>query len=613
MSERWVVVLAVATACGALASRAVPLVLVALVLTVAWWIRRPALLCLAAAVLASTLGARSWAGLDGCPSAEIEDTITLVGDPADRYGAVRVEARLDHRRVEAWARGAAAARLSRMLAGERVEVMGRVSPLPDEVASRLAWRHLACRLTISAAGDARRADPMHAAANSLRRTLVRGAAVLSERDRGLFGGFILGDDRGQPPGVIDDFRGAGLTHLLVVSGQNVAFALALAAPLVRRGRLGARLAWGVAVLFAFGVLTRWEPSVVRAVAMAALALVAGTLARPASTLRLVALATAGVLLVDPLLVHSLGFRLSVAACCGIALVTPLVYRVVPQDAVGAMLAVTVGAQAGVAPLLVAAFDGVPVASIPANLLALPLAGPLMVWGMVAGTVAGITGGVVASLLHFPTRIAIGWIANVARLAADLPVGNLRAAHLVALAVVAVAGARVVRLRAPAACAALLILSAPAVSGVIDRNSPPLRQELASGTVVWRDAAATVLVLEDGSPAALLSDLRRLGVRRADIIVLRRRGAATMAVSVIERLAPRLVLAPAGTKLGGIRTPPEGTTIGLGGLRITTRIAGAILDVSVSRRGSSSAPTGARPGPPPPFRGVPRGRPLLSAD
>ena len=588
MSERWVVGLAAATACGALAARSVPFVVVAAVLGVAWWLRRPVVVCLAAAVLASALGARAWAGLDGCPTREIRDTVTLVGDPADRYGAVRVEARLQGRRVEAWARGGSAARLGRMLAGERVEIEGRLSPLPDAVASRLAWRHVACRLTVTAAGDAHRADPMHAAANALRRTLVRGAAALPERDRGLFGGFVLGDDRAQLPDVVDDFRGAGLSHLLVVSGQNVAFAMALAAPLVRRGRLGSRLAWGIAVLTAFGVLTRWEPSVLRAVAMAGLALLAGTMARPAPTLRLLALATTGVLLVDPLLVHSLGFRLSVAACCGIATVTPVVQRALPKDTIGAMLAVTIGAQAGVAPLLVAAFDGVPVASVPANLLALPLAGPLMVWGMVAGPVAGITGGAVATVLHFPTRLAIGWIATVARTAADLPLGNLRSGHLVALVLAVLLGARFVRLRSSAALAALVVVCAPAVSGAIERGSPPLRTDLVSGTVVWRDGTATVLVLEEGSAPALLADLRRLGVEHADVLVLRRRAAAATAAGVIERLSPRLVLAPAGTALGGIRTPPDGATVGLGRLRITTRVAGASLDVTVSRGGLGSA-------------------------
>ena len=87
--------------------------------------------------------------------------------------------------------------------------------------------------------------------------------------RALYAGFVLGDDRGQPVEITDDFRASGLSHLLVVSGQNVAFVLALVSPLLRRLRLGWRLVAGLALLLLFGVLTRWEPSVLRAEAMAA--------------------------------------------------------------------------------------------------------------------------------------------------------------------------------------------------------------------------------------------------------------------------------------------------------------------------------------------------------
>jgi competence protein ComEC len=36
---------------------------------------------------------------------------------------------------------------------------------------------------------------------------------------------VYGDDRNQDPLVAADFQGAGLTHLLAVSGQNVATTL----------------------------------------------------------------------------------------------------------------------------------------------------------------------------------------------------------------------------------------------------------------------------------------------------------------------------------------------------------------------------------------------------
>ena len=51
--------------------------------------------------------------------------------------------------------------------------------------------------------------------------------------------------------------------------------------------------------------------------MASVAAVGSAVGRPASTLRALALGVAGMVLVDPLLVTSLGFRLSVAGAAGI--------------------------------------------------------------------------------------------------------------------------------------------------------------------------------------------------------------------------------------------------------------------------------------------------------
>src|SRR5207248_79178 len=83
---------------------------------------------------------------------------------------------------------------------------------------------------------------------------------------------------------------------------------------IRRMAMVGRIAAAVAVLLFFGVLTRWEPSVLRAIAMVAASLAAWAMGRPVSRLRLLALAVAGLLVIDPLLVNSVGFLLSVGAC-----------------------------------------------------------------------------------------------------------------------------------------------------------------------------------------------------------------------------------------------------------------------------------------------------------
>ena len=93
---------------------------------------------------------------------------------------------------------------------------------------------------------------------------------------------------------------------------------------------------------------------------------------------------------------------------------------------------TIAAQLAVAPVEVARFGGIPLAALPANILAAPAAGPIMMWGLTGGIVAGLAGGSVAVLVHLPTRVLVWWIATVARVAARAPFGELRVRHLLAL-------------------------------------------------------------------------------------------------------------------------------------------------------------------------------------
>jgi ComEC/Rec2-related protein len=310
---------------------------------------------------------------------------------------------------------------------------------------------------------------------------------------------------------------------LVVSGQNVAFLLVVVRPLTSRLRLGGRWAVTLVVIGAFAVVTRFEPSVLRASAMAALAVSAALAGRPAATGRVLALSVAGLVLIDPLLVSSVGFQLSVAASAGIALLSRRVAGRIPGPKLLAeAIGVTVAAQLGVAPVLVPRFGGLPVVSLVANVLAVPVAGLVTTWGLPAGVVAGLGGSWVASVVHLPTRLLIGWVAGVARVSASAPVGELGLGQLAAVTV-ALVGAVMIADHRPSrrllsrvlAALAVAVVLAPAVA----LHSPPPRQALRSGGELWRSGGATVLVLSDRPrPLDLLADLRRVGTRRLDLVV-----------------------------------------------------------------------------------------------
>jgi len=96
------------------------------------------------------------------------------------------------------------------------------------------------------------------------------------REAALARGFVLGEDERIDATTVEDFRRAGLSHLLAVSGQNVALLALLAMPLLALFGmpLRARLLWIVAAIAVYVPLAGGGPSIVRAGVMGALTLLA---------------------------------------------------------------------------------------------------------------------------------------------------------------------------------------------------------------------------------------------------------------------------------------------------------------------------------------------------
>jgi competence protein ComEC len=487
------------------------------------------------------------------PTAPFEGWVTALTDPEPFGSGIRLDVRSAdgrHLQAEAYA-GRGREELRAACAGERIHVSGRTRPSPPG-SSWLTTRHVAGALAVDDVRARSPGAPWMQAANAVRDLLVHGADGLPARERPLFLGFVLGDTRGQSADITDDFRGAGLSHLLAVSGQNVAFVLALAGLVLRRVGLRVRLPATIAVIAFFALVTRFEPSVLRASAMAALAVTSTAMGRDASSLRLLALAVTGLVVFDPFLVHSVGFQLSAAACIGIVTLAPRLAAALQLPRwLGEPLSVTLAAQAGVAPVLLTTFGGVPIAGIPANVLAAPLAGPVMIWGLSAGMLAGALGSGWSAALHWPTHLMIGWIAAVAHWGALVPLGEVRAGELLAIVggvvvVAAAASVGYVGVRRAGLVAIAVALVAPAV---VLRATAPLQTVVAPGATLWRDRGS-VLDLDGRTEAgSLLEGLRRAGVTSLDVVVAR---TATVAVrdaldAVRRRYAVGRVLLPSNTR------------------------------------------------------------------
>jgi len=590
VSDAAAVALAVAVWVGAAVAWPVPRWVGLVVAVVALLLRRPWLLVVGGFALAASLGAASAAGLVPSPSAvAVRGDVVVVGDPVTVLHAVRVDVRLpDGRRAEAWARGAPASALGAVEAGDVVGIEGRLRAPPADAARRLAVRHVVARLDVEAVGELRAGAPLWRFANGVRHTLSSGAASLPAERQALLRGLLLGDDRDIPAPVEADFRASGLTHLLAVSGSNVAFVLAVAGPLIRRFELRGRLLASLALLVWFAVLTRAEPSVLRATAMAAVACWSAFVGRPVSRVRLLALAVSACVLVDPVLVRSVGFRLSVAACVGMALLAaPIAARLPGPRWFADALSVTLAAQAGVAPLLTTTFGGLPLASVPANLLAAPVAGPIVSWGMTAGLVAGVVGGEVASVLHLPTRALLAWLTWVARTTGGAPFGFLDGGDVVLVAGV---GAVALRLRRRWALVGFAL-----VALVVARPAVAAEAELARGATLWRGGGAAVLVLEGPADAGrVLEGLRRQGIGRLTLVVASagNRDVAGTILDLRARVVVAAIAAPSGHRIRDASAIEVATELDVGGLRVRLEPVGRALVATIAR----GPPVGALGGP-----------------
>src|SRR4051812_37248307 len=135
------------------------------------------------------------------------------------------------------------------------------------------------------------------------------------REAALARGFVLGEDEEIDAETVESFRRAGLSHLLAVSGQNVALLALLAMPvLALLGMpLRTRLVWVLGLIAVYVPLTGAGPSIQRAGVMGALSVLATLRGR--RTLRLYALTVAAIvtLTIDPGVAANVGWQLSFAA------------------------------------------------------------------------------------------------------------------------------------------------------------------------------------------------------------------------------------------------------------------------------------------------------------
>jgi competence protein ComEC len=377
------------------------------------------------------------------------------------------------------------------------------------------------------------------AAGGLRDGLREAAGVLSPASAGLLPGLAVGDTSRLTAEVDADFRVAGLTHLLAVSGANLAIVSGAVLGLLRAARADPRLAAGLslAVMLGFVVLARPSPSVVRAAVMGAVVLLALAAGRGRSAVPALAAAVLVLVLADPALAVNPGFGLSVSATAALVLLAPgwaegLQRRGVPGW-VAEALAVPTAAFVVTAPLVAGLSGQLNLVTVLANLLAVPAVAPATVLGVLAAVLSPL-GQPVAQLCAWAAAPAVGWLVLVGDRSAAVPgaavpwpdglPGGLLLAAVVVLVLVL---GRSPRFRALLAAVLLGVALVLVPTRVVPPGWPPIGWSVIACDVGQGDAIVLAtaqpgwVVLVDTGPEDGPVDgcLDRLGVRGIALVVL----------------------------------------------------------------------------------------------
>lgn len=402
----------------------------------------------------------------------------------------------------------------------------------------------------------------------VRERALRGmSAGMGPREAALAAGFVLGQDDAIDASTEEDFRRTGLAHLVAASGQNVMLLVLLGTvPLALAGvSLRRRVPILIALILIYLPLAGAGPSIQRAAVMGVVMLV--LLWSGSAGPRLLALVVAAglTLVANPRASGDVGWQLSFAATAGIMLLAPFLRQILlssrvngsaprngGSDALRRFLAdgtaVTVAATLATAPLIAYHFGSLPVASLSANLLALPAVAPTMWLGMIAG-LAGQIPAIPTEPINRLNALPISYIAAVASSISALPGAVLELGPLPVWLTVAVEAMllastwcllrRLARTAARDAWGrgAALVLSlavvvlAPVVASLAPAgltggvSGPPqgLRMvalDVGQGDAILIQASGHNLLVDTGPPGAgITRSLRRYGVEELEAVFI----------------------------------------------------------------------------------------------
>ncbi len=274
----------------------------------------------------------------------------------------------------------------------------------------------------------------------LKGSLVEKArGILPEPESSLLSGLIVSGKQALPKETLEEFRRAGVVHMVVLSGYNITIIAEFL--LFLFGFLGSRRSAIISLsgILLFTLMSGAPATVVRGAIMVSLLLLGKLMHRSGAQFRIILSTAVVMLMYNPkYLVFDASFQLSFLAVLGLVYGTPIIKRFAERvlsahgqkgnsrpvlSRLTELVSVTLATQLFVFPYLLYNMGDFSLVFLLANILILPVVPVVMLIGFVATLVAFVSN-ILAWPLAFLSHILLSWILWVAEFFGNLPFASL---------------------------------------------------------------------------------------------------------------------------------------------------------------------------------------------
>lgn len=245
---------------------------------------------------------------------------------------------------------------------------------------------------------------------------------------GIINGMLNGDTKNVSEDILNDFKNSGVTHLLAVSGSNIAY-IVIFLTVIFNKIFGKHFSYyiilGSIIIFIF--VSGSSASVVRAGVMAILNIIATLLSKKSNTLNNVFVSALFLLCINPLTIYDVGFILSFVGTLGIIIISPklnsFIYKYIKNKNISDTIGVTLSAQIMLMPLMVYYFNTFSVLSLLTNFLIVPVSGFLTILGFITVLIGTISMRL-ASIISFSIYTLITFMIKITSIFGNIKWSNI---------------------------------------------------------------------------------------------------------------------------------------------------------------------------------------------